>query len=81
MAGPELSPIHRTSSEATPDQRCKSGVIPNSTLQIWSYTGPRFAERGKIGVTVTGMPSECSKSGIMHSERSIYGAKATYRGQ
>ena len=62
-------------------QRRISGAFSRSASQIWSYTGPRFAERGKIGVTVTGMPSECSKSGIMHSERSIYGAKATYRGQ
>lgn len=62
-------------------QRRISEVFSRSASPIWSYAGSRFAERGKIGVTVTGPPSECSKSGVMHSERGIYGVKATYRGR
>lgn len=42
-AGPKLSPIHRTGSEATTPPRSALQIwsYPRPTLQIWSYRMPK----------------------------------------
>lgn len=70
-ANPELPPPARLRARRT---RCRQ--LPSAANLELST-----AERGKSGVTGTGLPSERSKSGVTIGERSRLGVKATCRGR